>query len=309
MRIATLTLNPAIDQTVRVDNFDLNTVNKGHSMQLDAGGKGVNVASILADYGCDVVATGFLGADNTNIFERLFAAKGISDKFVRIPGQTRTNVKLVDEAKQQTTDINMSGQAPAATAIEELALTIEELMLSCDWFVLAGNLPPNVPASIYVTIINQLKKYGKSIVLDTSRDALQKAVLAGPTIIKPNLDELEQIVGYALSSQEEIKEAAKALLKYGIKLVIVSMGQQGALFVTQKRTFMAVPPSVSVKSTVGAGDAMVAGLIAGKIQGLSLPDCARLATAFSVGTITRVGPHLPASETLQSYLEQVIINY
>jgi 1-phosphofructokinase len=105
-----------------------------------------------------------------------------------------------------------------------------------------------------------------------------------------------------------VQEAAEQLLGYGIKLVVVSMGQRGALFVTQEKTLMAIPPRVTVKSTVGAGDAMVAGLIAGKIQGLSLPDCARLASAFAVGTITRVGPHLPASDILQSYFEEVIIN-
>jgi 1-phosphofructokinase len=205
MRIVTLTLNPAIDQTVRVDNFRPNTVNKAHSMQLDAGGKGVNVASILADYGCDVAVTGFLGADNTLLFEQLFAKKGITDRFVRIPGRTRTNVKLVDEAKQQTTDINMPGETPSLNARQNLLLVIEELTPFYDWFVLAGNLPPEVPSSIYVTLINQLKKSRKSIILDTSRDALQKGVMAGPTIIKPNLDELQQLVGYPLSTQERCK--------------------------------------------------------------------------------------------------------
>src|SRR5437764_10284888 len=104
MKVATVTLNPAIDQTVRVDGFQTNTVNRGITMQFDAGGKGVNVASFLADYGHSTAVTGFLGQENAAIFEQLFARKQIDDRFVRIPGSTRIGLKIVDEAKQQTTD-------------------------------------------------------------------------------------------------------------------------------------------------------------------------------------------------------------
>src|SRR5438477_11391870 len=106
MKIATVTLNPAIDQTVRADGFRPNMVNRAQAMQFDAGGKGVNVASFLADAGYEVTVTGLLGQDNADIFEQLFADKRIDDRFVRIPGRTRIGVKIVDEAGQQTTDIN-----------------------------------------------------------------------------------------------------------------------------------------------------------------------------------------------------------
>lgn len=105
MKIATVTLNPAIDQAVRVDHFRLNTVNYAQAMQFDAGGKGVNIASALADVGYDVAVTGFLGQENAGIFEQFFSNKHIDDQFVRIPGRTRIGVKIVDEANQQTTDI------------------------------------------------------------------------------------------------------------------------------------------------------------------------------------------------------------
>src|SRR5579863_9973197 len=120
MKIATVTLNPAIDQTVRVDNFRPNSVNLGQGLQFDASGKGVNVASFLADYGYDTAVTGYLGEANVDIFERFFASKGIDDCFVRIPGNTRINVKVVDGVKQQTTDINMPGQAPPQEAMSIL---------------------------------------------------------------------------------------------------------------------------------------------------------------------------------------------
>src|SRR6266536_4725666 len=231
MRIATVTLNPAIDQTVGVDGFQMNTVNRGQTMQFDAGGKGVNVASFLADYGHATAVTGFLGQENADIFEQLFARKRIDDQFVRIPGSTRIGVKIVDEANQQTTDINMPGLPPPAEALDTLLETMKHLAGSCDWFVLSGTLPPGVPATTYATIITQLKGDGRQVALDTSRDALGEGVLAGPSIVKPNVDELQQLTGQSLPDEVALEQAARHLLDGGIRLVVISLGERGAMFV------------------------------------------------------------------------------
>lgn len=307
MKIATVTLNPAIDQTVSVNDFQVNTVNRGQGMRFDAGGKGVNVASYLADYGLSVAATGFLGEENTQIFEQLFAAKGIEDYFVRIPGSTRTGVKIVDEANQQTTDINLPGQSPSPEAIQLLFESLGRLSAVCDWFVLSGNLPPDTPTNIYASLIELLKVNHKQVVLDTSREALAQGIQAGPNIAKPNIDELEQLVGRRLDEPAAIRQAARQLLGGGLDLVVVSMGAQGAIFVDGETSLIARPPSVMVKSTVGAGDAMVAGLLGARARGLDLPGSARLATAFSVGAITRVGAHLPEAGQIENYARQVEI--
>jgi 1-phosphofructokinase len=288
MRIATVTFNPAIDQTVRVNNFRPDSVNRGQEISFDASGKGVNVASFLADYGHDTAVTGYLGQENADIFEQFFASKGIEDGFVRIPGSTRINVKIVDEEKQQTTDINMPGQAPPAGAVNALLETIEQLANSCDWFVLSGSLPPNVPGTIYATIIARLKRQGKQIILDSSGEALRAGVQAGPTIVKPNIEELQQLARQTLTSQAEIQQAARQLLNEDVRLVVVSMGRQGAMLIERDTTLIALPPTITVRKTSGAGDAMVAGLVAAQIQGLSLEDCGRLATAFSVGAIAHL---------------------
>ncbi|GCF11336.1 1-phosphofructokinase [Dictyobacter arantiisoli] len=305
--IATITLNPAVDLTVRADHFTSNRVNRGQTMQMDAGGKGINVASFLADYGLQSAATGFLGQANIDIFEQLFARKQIADHFVRLPGATRTSIKIVDEANQQTTDINMPGLQPTQENIQQLVQRIEQMMESCTWFILAGNLPPGVPADIYARLIKQLKSHHKKTVLDTSQIALQAGVAAEPTIIKPNIDELEQLLGQKCPDEHSIEQAARQLLQGDIQLVVISMGAQGAMFVDRQTSLIASALKVAVKSTVGAGDAMVAGLIAGLTDGLSLADCARLATAFSAGTITQIGPHLPARQVLQEYAQCVTI--
>lgn len=305
--IATITLNPAIDMTVRTDHFQAGTVNQGQSMQFDAGGKGVNVASFLADYNLQTAVTGFLGQENTELFTQLFAQKRITDHFLRIPGRTRTGVKIVDEFKQETTDINMPGLTPTSEQVEHLLRSIDELATHYDWFVLAGKVPPGISTDIYATIIQRLKKQRRSVVLDTSGAALRAGALAAPTIMKPNIDELEELFKERLTTETEIERAAHHLLDHGTQIVVISMGKQGALFVDQQHTIMAQPPTVTVKSTVGAGDAMVAGLLAGLVQGLDLSACARLATAFSVGTITQIGPHLPARTALEELKGKVTI--
>jgi 1-phosphofructokinase len=310
MRIATVTLNPAIDQTVRVDNFRSNRVNRAQEIRFDASGKGVNVASFLADYGHDIAVTGYLGQANVDIFEQFFASKGIDDCFVRIPGNTRINVKVVDEVNQQTTDINMPGQTPPQEALNTLLETIEQLANSCEWFVLSGSLPPHVPTTIYATIITQLKRQKKRIILDTSGEALREGIQAGPTIVKPNTEELQHLIGQALTSEAEIQQAAHQLLNEDIELVVVSMGKQGAILVEQAVTLIVTPPEVTVKKTFGAGDAMVAGLVTAQIQALSLADCGRLATAFSVGAIANLSYNLPARDKLRQYFHQVYVrNY
>ncbi len=305
MKVATVTLNPAIDQMVSVDNVRLNRVNRGQAIRFDASGKGVNVASFLADYGIDTVATGFLGRENAAFFEQFFTAKGIEDRFVRIPGSTRTNVKLVDEAKQETTDINMPGLAPSREAMTTLLDIIESLVDSCDWFILSGSLPPNVPTTIYATIITQLKRYKKSILLDTSGEALREGVQMRPTIVKPNVEELAYLVGHDFNYTADIGQAAFSLLNEDTKLVVVSMGKEGALLVTQDTTLLVTPPAVEVKKTFGAGDAMAAGLVAAQIQGLSAADSGRLATAFAISAITQFGYNLPAREMLLKYFHAV----
>lgn len=307
MNIVTITLNPAIDQTILVNDFCTNAVNRVEGMQLDPGGKGVNVASFLADFGIGMTVTGLLGDENPKLFEKLFVEKNIDDQFLRIPGNTRTNIKIMDAHKQQTTDINSPGEIPPAWVVDELESRLLQLSDRCDWFVFSGNLPPGVPAGIYERLIRLLKGEGKHTVLDTSREALAAGLKACPDIVKPNIDELRQITGLQMQNLSEVEKAARQIQAGGVGIVVVSMGKDGALFVDGTQSFMAVPPSVVVKTTVGAGDAMVAGLVAGKSQGFRLEECARLATAFSLSAISSVGANLPERSVLDRFLSQVVI--
>lgn len=307
VKIATVTLNPAIDQTVFIPNFAAGQVNRVSRAQSDAGGKGVNVASFLADFGCAVSVTGFLGANNTQLFERLFAEKQIENRFVRIAGDTRTGIKIINDVTQETTDINFPGQTPNAEHVRALFQVVKSLTADCQWFVLAGSIPAGVDANIYAELIDAITQKGRAVALDTSGDSFRRAIGRKPSLIKPNIHELEELTGRPLRTQAEILQAAQRLLDGGIECVIVSMGADGAIFMDARERMLATPPSVPVVSTVGAGDAMVSGTVAGKIRQLPLAECARLATAFSLCAISRVGAGLPDAATLQKFQEHVVI--
>ena len=304
-KIATVTLNPAVDRTVSIPNFKAGKVNRVEWEQSDAGGKGVNVASVLADYGFSLAVTGFLGAENSYIFEQLFDRKKIEDRFVRIAGRTRSGIKVIDEVNQETTDLNFPGQAPTEGDVAQLFQIVEELAVDCHWFVLAGSIPAGLNPNIYGELVKLIKRQGRAVALDTSGEALRQALPATPTLVKPNIDELQELVGRPLETQAAVIRAAQSWLGQGMQTVVVSMGAQGAIFVEAGEVVLAQPPKVTVKSTVGAGDAMVSGTVAGKVQGLALAECARLATAFSVSAISQVGSGLPSLETIENFKSQV----
>ena len=301
----TVTLNPAIDRTTTISNFTAGAVNRVEQERVTPAGKGVNVASALADYGRSVAVTGFLGRENSALFEALFTQKKIEDRFVRLSGQTRAGIKIVDPVRQQTTDINFPGLAPAPADLH--ALRVRLAAVDSKWFVITGSLPPGVDATVYRDIVLELKARDCKVVLDTSGKALFHAIAAAPNIIKPNNHELSALAGKSFQGETEVIEIAKQLLTRGIELVVVSMGKNGACFVTTTAVVVARPPEIEVKSTVGAGDAMVAGIVAAKLRGLSLVKCARLATAFSLDALTRIESGITSPAAVESLTDRVTI--
>lgn len=294
--IITVTLNPAIDETITLDELKVGEVHRAKTVRFNAGGKGINVASCLADYGIKVAVTGFLGSDNAMLFEKTFAEHQIDDCFVRLDGTTRTNIKLVTNT--ETTDINLSGLSPDRAALKTVRRLIETA--GSEFLVLAGSLPPGCPDEFYADLVAiQDTRSGRSIV-DCSGSALS-AVLAAPCYpfaIKPNIHELSEWAGRRLETVDDILQEAVKLHKSGLQLVVISMGAKGALFVSRQGAISARLPLDKVESTVGAGDAMVAGLVAALVKNASLEDTARLATAFATGKLQKLGPSLPSADVI-----------
>ncbi|MDR6411846.1 1-phosphofructokinase family hexose kinase [Paraburkholderia terricola] len=316
--VVTVTPNPALDQTVRVANLALGEVNLAASLEFNAGGKGVNVAGCLADYGMTTIATGLLGAEDAAAFDAMFADKHIVDRFVRIAGRPRINVKLVDTARNETTDINLATSLPSAADVDALERRVVELAEPGRWFVLAGSLPPGVDVSFYRRITRALHAAGARVALDTSGAPLADALRADepdglPDLVKPNRAELEAALGRSLADDDALIHAACELVERGIAHVVVSLGERGALGVTRPsgdkassyEGWRAAPLRVPVSSTVGAGDALVAGLVASLIEARPWPSVGQRATAFAAGKLARVGPHLPDHASLDALAAQV----
>jgi 1-phosphofructokinase len=310
-RVVTLTLNPALDRTVILDDLRPGHVHRARGTRSDAGGKGVNVAACLADWGVPVAATGLLGDGNAAPFQALLAAKGIDDRFVRIPGETRTNLKLFDAGTGDTTDINLPGLTVGPDALAAVRDVLRRAVEPGTLVVLAGSLPGGVAPEIYAEIAAELRPAGARLVLDASGPALAAALAAPagalPFAVKPNRHELEDWAGRSLPALADVVEAAHGLVARGIPLVVVSLGPEGALFATAEGTLHAHPPPTRVTSTVGAGDALVAGLVAGLHADLDAAATARLALAFAAGKLGLAGANLPARATVLAIAETVRI--
>lgn len=309
--IITVTLNPAVDLTVTLEGLTPGKVHRARAAETNAGGKGVNVAGCVADWGAAVTATGLLGRGNDGAFAEFFRRKGIVDRFVRIDGETRTNIKIADVADGETTDINLPGLVVDADTLASVAAVLDEEVAPGTLVVLAGSLPPGCPEDAWAGLVARLGGRGVRTVLDTSdaplKAALAEGVTALPYAIKPNRHELEDLLGTELADVSALAAAARGLVARGIGLVAVSRGAEGALFVDRDGAIQAGLPPVNALSTVGAGDAMVAGLTTALAEDRDLEGIARQAVAFATAKLGGIGPNLPPLDEVRRLMGEVRI--
>lgn len=304
MTLVTITLNPALDLTTRLETMTLGEVNLVNEANLRAAGKGINVAMVLKDLGHEVGLSGWLGADNAASFEALFAERELTDRFVRVAGSTRINVKIAEQSGR-VTDLNLPGLCIQAADVDQLETAIDDLAAEADWFVLAGSLPKGVEPDYCARLIRLLKAKGKKVIFDCSGEALKAGLTAAPTLVKPNLEELEQWAGRPIKTLQEQADCARALQAGGIEHVVVSNGAEGLIWFGPNATWQALPPRMQVVSTVGAGDSLVAGLAHGLSLGWAPEQTLRLATAVSALAVSQVAVGFSDVNVLTPLLEQV----
>lgn len=291
-RILTLTLNPALDLSIELERLRLGEVNRTLETHLIAAGKGVNVARVLAGLGHDVMVSGFLGTDNDGPFLRAFEALGAEDAFIRVPGETRINAKLA-EADGRVTDINGPGAPIDGNAWQGLLDWLDARLADADRrpdaVVIAGSLPPGVSPSDQAELIRRLRITGLPVWVDTSGEALVAAIAACPTAVKPNEQELATWAGTSVSTPQARLKAALWLYARGIEEVVISSGPEDVLWVSRRGAWLAVPPRLTVASTVGAGDTLVAAMLHGLLSGYPPEQVLRLATALSAESVRHLG--------------------
>ncbi|WP_065615764.1 1-phosphofructokinase [Pseudomonas moraviensis] len=287
-KILTLTLNPALDLTVELSRLDAGQVNRSDEMHTHAAGKGVNVAQVLADLGHQVTVSGFLGEDNLQAFETLFAKRGFVDAFIRVPGETRSNIKVAEQ-DGRITDINGPGPVVDADAQQALLDRLLQIAPEHDAVVVAGSLPRGVTAQWLRELIDKLNALGLKVALDSSGEALRAALQASPWLIKPNTEELAHALGCEVVSPIAEAQAAARLHAQGIEHVVISHGADGVNWFSVGSALHASPPKVSVASTVGAGDSLLAGMLHGLLSADTPEQTLRTATAIAAMAVTQIG--------------------
>ncbi|MDC5804793.1 1-phosphofructokinase [Vibrio europaeus] len=298
-KVVTITLNPALDLTGSLNSLSVGSVSLVEKSNLHAAGKGVNVAKVLSDLGAEVTVTGFLGKDNPELFHQLFDDIQVNNEFVEVQGATRINVKLV-EANGQVSDINFPGVHVTQEEIDRFEQTLFRLAETHDYFVLAGSLPGGVSPEQCAAWIEKLHQQGKKVLFDSSKKALRAGIDAQPWLIKPNDEELSDLIGEHLSTSEQCQTAAQTLSNKGIANIVVSMGADGVMWLNQGQWLQAKPPRMDVVSTVGAGDTLVAGLCWGHMQLMPKEDLLRFATALSALAVSQVGVGITSQEELDN---------
>ena len=303
--IYTVTLNPAIDKTVVIENLSPGQVNRVASVRVDAGGKGINVSKCLRALGADTVAAAILAGSAGKQLEDMLKALNIPVLQVNVPGQSRTNLKIIDPVKKENTDINEPGPKVMPEDLEALRMMLGSKVKKGDSIVLSGSLPAGVEADLYRVWTTYFRELGAAVFLDADGEPMALGIQAGPYMIKPNNHELARLLGKEKLSLEEMCSEGKHLVESGIREVVISLGGDGALFVSNEGVFHAEGLSVPVKSTVGAGDSMVAAMVYSKEKGLDRETAIRLTVAMGAASVMQDGSQSPEKELVEKLAQNV----
>ena len=300
--IYTVTLNPAIDVIVRLEKLQKGQVNRVREEYLFPGGKGVNVSLVLNRLGTETIATGFLAGATGKAYQALLEAEGVASRFEFLEkGFTRVNMKV---SAEEETEINGMGPIVDSEAMERLHNILEQAAEG-DYMVLSGNVP-GTASGAYAAILQRLSRRKVQVVVDTTGAELESSLPYRPFLIKPNILELRELLGREIRNREELTESVVALRQKGARNVLVSMGSAGAcLFTETGERWIAEGVKGTAGNTVGAGDSMVAGFLAGWVKHHSYKEALRLGAA--AGTATAFAFGIAGTEEISRCLEKIIV--
>ena len=274
--ITCASLNPSIDRTLTLPRLVPGGLNRVAAQTDAAAGKGVNVALAAAALGEEAACIGFMYTEGARKFEARLAEGNVRGDFVRCDGAVRVNVKLFDRERGEITEINSPGVPVTDAQLRAMEALVRRHARASDFLILSGSLPPDCPADFYRTLAAIAAEAGCRVMLDADGERLRLGLEAKPFLIKPNRYELELLTGRKLDATDKLIDAAVGCVRAGAGLAAVSMGGEGALITDGENVLFARGLKVEVRSTVAAGDSMIAGLAAGFRRGYSLEDALRL---------------------------------
>ncbi|MBE5992781.1 MAG: 1-phosphofructokinase [Paenibacillaceae bacterium] len=303
--IVTVTMNPAIDKTVDIGKFERGDLNRIKRVEIDAGGKGINVSKTIRELGGESIATGFVGGTSGTIIKQVLTDLGLRTDFVEVKGETRTNLKVVEETGE-VTELNEPGPEVSKDQLNDLLNRLEGYANPDTLFVLAGSIPAGIPTDIYRKITEQVHQKGAKVLLDADGVLFSESLKGKPDMLKPNRSELERYyqMDYRASEQELVSMGEK-LLEQGVSMAAISLGQMGAIFLTKGKRYRCPGLRVKAHSTVGAGDALVAAMAHSWDQKLPLETCIRLCMGASAGAVTSIGTKPPKRSLVDELVERV----
>ena len=291
--IVTVTLNPALDRTAWIDVIRPGRINRLQNVVVQTGGKGINVSRMVLALGGMSTAVGLAGGAPGELLLRMLHEQAISSDFVITQAITRENLKLTDNAGV-TTEFNEPGQPVSAHEMELLVAKLLYRGRRGSYFVLAGSLPEESETTTYRDMIEKLKNTKSHVLLDTAGQALSDSINAGVDVLKVNRREFCEFLGLPENTNEPVLyQGAKELCARGLELVVVTLGRDGAMFVTREESYRVKAPPVQAVSRTGAGDCLMGGIVFGLEHGMGLPEIARLATAAAVCAVTLPGTAVP----------------
>ena len=305
--IVTVTLNPTLDKMLSLPELKPGTFHRAKVTRQDLGGKGINVSRALLSLGIPSVLTGFFGGRTGQVMRTGLLETGLDVRFIDAPGETRQKLTLLDESRDQYTEINEQGPTITGEKLVEMETLVQELASPGDLWAFCGSLPPGAPDNTYAQLIRMVHSRGGRAFLDTSGMALTAGIEAPPFAIKPNSEEAAALLGMSLSTDEEHVAAGRQLQSRGISLVMLSRGAQGVILLFEESAFKAVPPPVPARSPVGAGDSAVAGLLWALSDRTTVAEMAARAVACGTAAAMQEGTGVGDRELVETLLAKVTV--
>ena len=304
--IYTITFNPALDYITQVENFKTGEINRTKTETILPGGKGLNVSIVLKNLEIENTALGFVASFTGEELIRKLETQGVKTDFVKVKdGITRINVKISSVNDNDVEETALNGMGPQITKenIEELMNKIQNMTVD-DFVILSGSIPKNIDNNIYEKICKILNEKGITFIVDSTQELLINVLKYRPFLIKPNKEELEETVKRNLHTIEDIITSAKTLQEMGAQNVLVSLGNDGAILLTKEgKTFFSDAPKGQVVNTVGAGDSMVAGFLAGYYKTKDYEYALKM--GVSAGSASAFSVELATKEKVDSILKQL----
>ncbi|HEX9917499.1 MAG TPA: 1-phosphofructokinase [candidate division Zixibacteria bacterium] len=307
--ILTITANPTVDKGFHVKRIVKNDKLRAEHLRRDPGGGGINVSRVIKRLGEETLACALAGGTTGELLAKLLVREKIPFRLTEIKDETRINFTVTEDNTGHQLRFLMPGPKVKQSEWKRFVRDIVSIKPVPQLCVLSGSLPPGVPHDFYFRLIQVFKKKGIKCFLDASGKPLRAGMKAGPHIVKPNLRELGQLTGKRMNSRELIRKATLGMLKCDCEMIIISMGDKGAMLVTKEKSFYAIPPKVEPVSVVGAGDSMVAGMALKIAQGGSLSEILRFGVAAGTAAVLSPGTELCTRKEFKKILPKVKISF